>query len=76
MLNQPISFNILGKDCDGIIYDAECCSVAAPCANNEGDCDDESECQGDLICGQNNCPAPFHSGADCCESPFGKQISW
>jgi hypothetical protein len=51
-------------------YDRECCSVAAPCAINEGDCDSDSECQGNLICGSNNCPAPFPSDANCCESPF------
>ena len=76
MLNQPISFNNLGKNCDGVNYDGECCSVAAPCAINEGDCDIDSECKGNLICGSNNCPAHFPSKADCCESPFGKQISW
>ena len=75
-LNQSISFHTLGKKCDGVNYDGECCSVAAPCAINEGDCDSSSECQGNLICGRNNCPAPFPSGADCCESPFGKQTSW
>ena len=68
--------DISGKICDGINYDRQCCSVEAPCAINEGDCDHKSECQGNLICGQSNCPAPFHSGADCCESPFGKQLFW
>ena len=61
------------ESCDGTNYDSECCSVAVPCAINEGDCDKESECQGNLICGSNNCPAPFPSEADCCESPFGKE---
>jgi hypothetical protein len=74
MLNQLISFNTLGKNCDGVNYDGECCSVAAPCAINEGDCDRDSECQGNLVCGSNNCPAPFPKGADCCESSSGKEI--
>jgi len=56
-----------GKNCDGVNYDRECCSVEAPCAIDEGDCDNDSECQGDLVCGSNNCYAPFPSGADCCE---------
>ena len=76
MLNQPFSFHILGKSCNGTNYDSECCSVVVPCAINKGDCDNEYECQGNLTCGSNNCPAPFPSGADCCESPFGKQMSW
>ena len=66
--------DISGKICDGINYDRQCCSVEAPCAINEGDCDHKSECQGNLICGKNNCRAPFPSGADCCESPFGKVV--
>ena len=76
MLNQSISFNTLGKNCDGVNYDNECCSVVAPCAINEGDCDSDSECQGNLICGSNNCPAPFPSDADCCYSSSGKEILW
>merc|ERR1740122_383044 len=43
------------------------CSVAVPCAINEGDCDKDSECKGRLICGRKNCPANFPSGADCCK---------
>ena len=38
-----------------------------------GDCDDDSECQGDLVCGADNCHSEFASpgsnwaeGADCC----------
>ena len=62
---------LLVKTCGGEIYDNECCSVEAPCAINQGDCDENSECQGDLVCGKDNCPAPFPSTADCCESPSG-----
>ena len=74
MLNQSISFNNLDKSCDGVKYDGECCSVVAPCAINEGDCDIDSECQANLTCGSNNCPAPFPSSADCCYSSSGKII--
>ena len=79
-ISESIIQRFLGKTCDGISYDGECCSVLAPCAINEGDCDADNECQGNLFCGSNNCPAPFPSQADCCESPFsrdfGKNISW
>ena len=72
--------DISGKICDGINYDKKCCSVEAPCAINEGDCDKNSECQGNLICGKDNCPLPFPLKADCCElplvtNPFSKKIS-
>ena len=77
MLNQPISFDTLGKThCDGTPYMSNCCSVEAPCAINEGDCDSDSDCQGNLRCGSDNCPAPFPYFADCCETPVGKEISW
>ena len=38
------------------------------CAEWEGDCDSHSECQYDLVCGLNNCPASlgFNSDVDCC----------
>ena len=68
-LKPPNQF--IGNPCDGEIYDGGCCSVTAPCAINQGDCDENSECQGDLVCGKDNCPAPFPSTADCCESPSG-----
>ena len=36
----------------------------SPCEENEGDCDNDSHCNGDLKCGKNNCPANFHAFAD------------
>ena len=34
-----------------------------------GDCDVDSECYGDLVCGRNNCGEKFPSSdADCCTS--------
>ena len=38
------------------------------CSENEGDCDSHDECQDDLVCGSNNCPASlgFDSEVDCC----------
>merc|ERR1711894_663368 len=60
--------------CNGIDGDykkvfRECCSESHPCDIDQGDCDNDSECSGDLVCGQNNCPSPFPSRADCCEQP-------
>ena len=45
-----------------------CCGngVDGFCAEGEGDCDEDFECEGDLVCGTDNC----HWGGrdDCCES--------
>ena len=67
-------FHIIGKACNGIGHDyndyfRECCSTSNLCGINEGDCDSDDECSGDLSCGNNNCPAPFPSNADCCKYP-------
>ena len=46
---------------------ADCCKTEAPCSFGQGDCDNDSECEGELICGRNNCGAVFPwTGADCC----------
>ena len=57
--------------CTGILtYDGSCCTAANPCGPNQGDCDNDDECSGDLRCGTNNCLRDvgylFDSGADCC----------
>ena len=53
-----------------------CCSVSSPCGIGEGDCDSHLDCQGNLICGENNClnnhssgSSHWDSSSDCC---FGK----
>merc|ERR1719483_711710 len=55
-----------GKTCDGHPYDRSCCTRKAPCGINQGDCDRDNQCSGNLVCGKNNCPVRFPSGADCC----------
>ena len=44
-----------------------CCTLTKQCGINQGDCDTNSECSGNLICGKDNCPSAFPSDADCCE---------
>ena len=38
------------------------------CGENEGDCDNNNQCQGDLECGTDNCPSylEFDYSIDCC----------
>ncbi len=59
--------------CLGI--DDDCCTEEMPCGEGDGDCDSDAECEGDLICGDNNCPAGndqidsallWNAGDDCC----------
>ena len=50
-----------------------CCTSGKPCGLAQGDCDRDSECKGDLVCGKNNCGSAFSwRFADCCEDPAGK----
>ena len=39
----------------------------AVCGVGEGDCDDDSECAGPLVCGTDNCP--WGDADDCCMQP-------
>ena len=55
--------NTIGDD----VYD--CCSSSNQCGPNEGDCDFDSDCSNNLVCGSNNCPLPFPIDADCCKCP-------
>merc|ERR1712110_779379 len=50
-----------------------CCSSSNQCGKGEGDCDNDSDCSGNLICGTNNCDTSkgFGSGYDCCTDSIG-----
>jgi hypothetical protein len=43
-----------------------------PCELSEGDCDNDGECAGSLVCGTDNCGGSFESAADCCIHPTSK----
>ena len=54
--------------------DWEFCSSSNPCEEGIGDCDEDSDCQGDLKCGVNNCVGTLHHLADCCfNTSLGKE---
>ena len=42
-----------------------CCKSSHQCAIGQGDCNDDADCLGDLVCKQNSCPNP--GLADCCQ---------
>lgn len=74
------------KPCDGSSSNMwTCCTdkiaagVVGGCKAGEGDCDDDKECDGDLVCGRNSCDTDFNNKlntkkffpsrqADCCIS--------
>merc|ERR1719392_481903 len=37
-------------------YSRHCCNYLGPCKEGQGDCDKDDQCEGDLVCGTNNCP--------------------
>ena len=54
--------------CD-TLTDWTCCTSANPCTIGQGDCDSDSDCQGNLICGHNtstDCPSGAPGSFDCC----------
>ena len=53
------------------VGDEHFCASGIPCGENKGDCDAHDDCQEDLACGSNNCPASlgFDSKVDCCYQP-------
>ena len=73
---------IAGQRCSGRNYsEKRCCTPENPCGLGEGDCDGPLDgglsdgdlgCEGDLVCGSNNCQKfgrYFHKSDDCCDYP-------
>ena len=62
--NSGCDGKLPGRDGEG------CCTTSNTCKIGEGDCDSDSECTGNLVCGTDNCLSIFgHSPSDfdCCE---------
>ena len=71
-----INTSLLGVDeCTGLKGSSACCTKDAPCKEKGGDCDDDQDCEGSLVCGHNNCKE-FNPDAeetyDCCIRPVQK----
>ena len=56
-----------------------CCTSSRKCKIGGGDCDNDGECEGDLVCGDNNCKPDYiisgskwSTSADCCYGKKGK----
>ena len=52
---------------EGLLIDCynSTCSLNSPCSNGRGDCDHHTDCEGALLCGNDNC-ASGPTGMDCC----------
>merc|ERR1739838_611080 len=48
-----------------------CCTSEFLCLEGEGDCDDDGDCAGSLVCGTDNCGSPFQDTHDCCYEETG-----
>ena len=58
-------FNCAASDLPSLGNDNYCTWVQ--CDLGEGDCDDDDECSGELICGTDNCEGmEYDNGDDCC----------
>ena len=74
----------MNQDCDAYLNqcrldtystDWDNCSQASPCAEGEGDCDDHTDCEGELVCGNDNC-ASGTTGMDCCMGIYIGMLRW
>ena len=54
--------------CKGV--DSGCCTEDNPCGVGDGDCDNDSDCAGELTCGNSNCP--WGDNDDCCVAKKSK----
>ena len=55
--------------CNASNNDGDCCSSSNKCGIGEGDCDKDSHCADNLVCGDDNCKSfdsAWSSSRDCC----------
>ena len=59
-----------------------CCNRLGSCGLHEGNCYDDSDCSGDLICGDKNCfelwgyQMDFKEWSNCCQNPIPVDGGW
>merc|ERR1711970_996230 len=68
----PSNTTTPSPSCTGQSTDWACCSSSSPCQLGGGDCDSDSHCAGNLVCGTDTC-RDFHTtaqnAADCWIQP-------
>ena len=73
ILNGFQHFNdFISVDCSILVSGTIGFCACHSCTENEGDCDSHDECQGNLVCGSNNClgSSNLESKLDCCYAPM------
>jgi len=58
-------------------YDWNCCTTDSPCGLNQGDCDEDSHCEGELVCDHSFCGSNSdcpHGSFDVCVMPARRQL--
>ena len=63
--NQECNTDINQCRLDSYSTDWSKCRQDSPCADGEGDCDHNTDCEGTLLCGNDNCVSG-PTGMDCC----------
>ena len=59
------AFSRYSKRCKG--RDTGCCTEKKPCDVGDGNCNNNNQCRGSLVCGKHNCGgAPFGKTDNCC----------
>jgi hypothetical protein len=46
---------MLPRKCLGSNQSKGCCTKETPCQYHDGNCDTDQDCEGDLVCGSDNC---------------------
>merc|ERR1712060_457133 len=54
----------------------DCCTASKKCKEGQGNCKNDDECLGDLVCGENNCGQGFYDKANCCEPKPKETLYW
>ena len=57
------------------IGDLGYCTTDYPCAEDEGDCDNDDQCIPGFVCGVDNCKSNFTFSTDCCEQGMAQIIT-
>ena len=70
-INQECDTEIKGCRLDSYSTHWSRCSQQSPCNDGEGDCDQDGECEGSLVCGNNKCLSR-PSTMDCCIGNYSK----
>ena len=70
--------DVLDLACNYIKNEPDCCTSSEPCAIGEGGCNGDDECEGNLVCGTDNCimfnTAWAESTYDCCTTGIFDKI--